>query len=307
MPANTVRPRSAGRRALRIAVRIVGAALLLVTVAGATLYGLSERRLRARFEVPEHAFPVPADSAARAEGRHHAIIGGCTDCHGRDLGGRVLIDEPVVALITTANLTGGRREPLTDRDWERAVRHGVRRDGSPLLFMPAHELSRMADRELGAIVAYVRSLPPVTRTLPASSAGPLARVLMLRGSLALVPAERIDHDGGHPAVVAPERTAAYGADLGSGWTGCHGATLAGGPIAGAPPSMPPAANLAPAGPLARWSEGDFVRALRTGHRPDGTRIRPPMPIGATSEMTDVELGALWLYLQSLTPQPTGAR
>jgi mono/diheme cytochrome c family protein len=307
MPANTPHPRAAGRRVVRISLRIVGAALLLVTVAAATLYGLSERRIRARFEVPDHALRVPTDSAARAEGRHYAITGGCTDCHGQDLGGRVLIDEPLVALITTANLTRGRREPLTDRDWERAVRHGVRRDGSPLMFMPAHELTRMADRELGAIVAYARSLPPVTRALPASTAGPLGRALMLRGSLALVPAERIDHTRAHPAVVVAERTMSYGAYLATGCAGCHGETFAGGPIAGAPPSMPPAANLTPAGRLSAWTERDFVQALRTGRRPDGTRIRPPMPIGATSEMTDVELGALWLYLQSLTPRPTGAR
>ena len=49
-----------------------------------------------------------------------------------------------------------------------------------------------------------------------------------------------------------------------GCTDCHGGNLSGGPISGAPPEFPPAANLTPSGDLAHWSDADIVRALREG-------------------------------------------
>jgi hypothetical protein len=49
-----------------------------------------------------------------------------------------------------------------------------------------------------------------------------------------------------------------------GRTNCYGGNLSGGPISGAPPEFPPAANLTPGGELAHWSDADIVRALREG-------------------------------------------
>jgi mono/diheme cytochrome c family protein len=271
------------------------------------VYGLTERRMRAHFAVPEHALAVPDDPAAVARGRRLAARDGCLDCHGAGLAGRVLVDDPAVGRIATPNLTrGGRGAALTARDWERAVRHGVRRDGRPLLFMPAHELNGMADDELAAVVAYARSLPAVAAAAPATRAGPVGRALFLAGELAFVPAERIDHARPHPARAHPEPTARYGATLAAGCTGCHGATFAGGRIPGAPPDWLPAANITPAG-LAGWTADDFARALREGRRPNGTAVRPPMPLGSTRAMTDVEVAALWAYLRTRPALPTGAR
>ena len=279
--------------------------LALVAVAG--VYALSEWRMRARVAVPAHALAVPSDAAAVARGRRLALTNGCTDCHGADLGGHVIVDAPLVGRIAGPNLTrGGPTAAFTDADWERAIRHGVRRDGRPLLFMPAHEYAHVADDEVAAVVAYARTVPVVRRRMPAVSAGPLGRLLFVIGELALVPAERVDHARPHPARVPPAPTAAYGAYLAAGCTGCHGVTYAGGRIPGAPPDWPGAANLTPAA-LGAWSEADFVRALREGRRPDGSRIRPPMPIAATRHLDVVELAALWAYLRTLPPRPTGAR
>jgi hypothetical protein len=50
-----------------------------------------------------------------------------------------------------------------------------------------------------------------------------------------------------------------------------------------------------------------VKALREGIRPGGSAINPFMPIGATKLMTDVELVAMWKYLQSLPPKEYGTR
>jgi hypothetical protein len=53
--------------------------------------------------------------------------------------------------------------------------------------------------------------------------------------------------------------------------------------------------------LASWGEADFISAMRTGQRPDGTVINPFMPWPYIGQMTDEELGALWLYLETVEP------
>jgi hypothetical protein len=68
----------------------------------------------------------------------------------------------------------------------------------------------------------------------------------------------------------------------------------------------PAANLTPTG-LGSWSEADFLRAMRTGRRPDGSGIDTSMPWPYFAQMTDVELRAIWEYLGVLSPRPTGSR
>ena len=66
-----------------------------------------------------------------------------------------------------------------------------------------------------------------------------------------------------------------------------------------PPESPPAANLTQAGNLKNWSESEFIRARRTGVRPDGSMLRPPMPWQGFAQMTDTELKALYLYLKTV--------
>ncbi len=48
---------------------------------------------------------------------------------------------------------------------------------------------------------------------------------------------------------------------------------------------------------------DFERAVRQGIRADGTVISPIMPWEQFSQLTDDEMEALWLYLQSIPPIP----
>jgi hypothetical protein len=69
------------------------------------------------------------------------------------------------------------------------------------------------------------------------------------------------------------------------------------------PDAPAAANLTPhALGLGRWSETDFLTALRTGTRPDGTAIDGrSMPWRAVGQASDEELRSLWRYLRSLPP------
>ena len=92
--------------------------------------------------------------------------------------------------------------------------------------------------------------------------------------------------------------------------GCHGATLSGGKIPGAPPDWPAAANLTPArrqrdGALSRRAR-PFIAMLRTGKRPDGSAVSPVMPFAALKELNDTDVQAIYLHLKRL-PVPTGQR
>lgn len=77
---------------------------------------------------------------------------------------------------------------------------------------------------------------------------------------------------------------------------CHGAQLSGGKDSD--PQAPPAPNLTRGGALAGRSQQDFVTALRTGKAPT-SQFSDFMPWKQLGRMTDDELTAIWLYLQSL--------
>ena len=291
----------------RWSARIIGALVMLLAVAVGGVYAASEWRFRKHFEVPAHVVAVPTDSAAVERGEHIATIRGCMACHGQGFVGHVEVDDPMLGRLAGPNLTnGGRGAALTDADWERAVRHGVRRDGAPLLIMPAFEHTGMSDEDLGSLIAYVRSLPGSPSVPPPSRAGPVLRGLFAAGMVLLLSAEQIDHAQPHPKQVVAEPTPAYGDYLSGMCKGCHGPQLSGGKIPGAPPEWKPAANLTPAG-IGTWSETDFITALRTGRRPGGSPIDPSMPWKEFGQMTDVELRALYAYLRSAPAREYGLR
>lgn len=302
MPASS-RLRTVARWIGRLAATLV--VLVLVTVGA--VYGITSRRMAAHFDVPAHALAVPTDSATIARGKHFATIKGCVECHGAAFQGNVLLDEPAIGRLAGPNLTtGGRGAELTDADWERAVRHGVRRDNTPLLFMPSNEFTTVSDEDLAAIVAYARSLPGVTTVQPPSKAGPVFRALHVAGEVELS-AEEIVHADAHPASVLAEATESYGKYMAAGCTGCHGAGFGGGKIPGAPPDWKPAANLTPAG-IGHYSEADFMRVLRTGMRPSGVPVDSTiMNWRLTGQMTDTEIIAIYKYLKTVPSKAYGTR
>lgn len=286
----------------RIALGVVSLALLLV----ALVYGVSEARLRKQYDVAGATLAVTDDPAQVERGRHLATaVSKCADCHGPDLGGKVFIEAGPMGTLIASNLTKGRGGVLprySNEQLEAAIRHGVNPENRGLLFMPSQEFQYLSDEDAAAIIAYIRSLPGVDRELPRSRVGPLGRALFVTGQLPLVPAELIDHRAAGPRTAPPAGpTREYGQYLANvgGCVGCHGPDLGGAPGHG--PDGVPAANLTPAGSIGAWTEADFVKAMRTGVRPDGRTLSDQMPWKAVALSTDDELRALWLYLRSIPP------
>jgi mono/diheme cytochrome c family protein len=289
------------RRLKRIMVVVVGLLVGIVAVLASVVYWGSESRLRKRYEVAVAPIAIGNDDATIERGRHLATtMNGCVSCHGENLAGQVFLDIPPALLVAT-NLTAsenGVGSTYTDADWIKAIRHGIRPDGTPILFMPSQNLREMSDADLGAIIAYLRTVPAVDNTLPASAMRPLGRALLVAGQFPIISAEQIDHNAAPPAAPGAGRTAEYGGHLTKValCIDCHTPNLSGGVFE---EGAPPAANLTPGGNVAGWLEADFTKTIRTGITPDGRQLNEAMPWQDYSGMTDDELGAIYRYLQTL--------
>jgi mono/diheme cytochrome c family protein len=276
----------------------------VVAVALAIIYFVVEARLDRVYDVPVEQVGVPPQVTAEGRDWPLALVSLCEECHGPDLAGQLLLDDNI-GRLAAPNLTSGRGGiggTYGDADWVRALRHGVRPSGRPLLGMPSEVWNQLDDSDLAEIIAYVKSVPPVDRELPTSDLKLMGRVMLVAGMIPpeAIPAEIIDHTAARPAAIQPGVTVEYGkymADIACAT--CHSQDMAGGLLEGE------GRNLTPAGDLARWSEDDFIHTLRTGVAPDGNDLDPElMPWKQINQLSDDQLRAIWLYLKSLPPVET---
>ncbi|MEO5580113.1 MAG: c-type cytochrome [Gemmatimonadaceae bacterium] len=289
------------KRALKWLGYIIGGCVALIVLAVGTVYAITSSRMGKTYPTAVETVAVPTDPASIARGRHLTLTTGkCQQCHGDNMAGTSMMDAAVFAKLTSANLTsgkGGIGGSYTDADFVRAIRYGVGRDGKPLIFMPAEAYYHFNDADLGAIIAYLKTLPPADIAItPMQQIGPIARIIYLIGSFPLIPAELVPRNKARPAPVAEGVTAEYGAYLAAagGCTSCHGQDLGGG---GAMEGVK-VPNLTPSGDIGKWSEAEFFTTIRTGTRPDGRILSAVMPWARMKDLTDAEMRALWMYVQS---------
>jgi mono/diheme cytochrome c family protein len=319
----------------------VGLVLLAVVIfiSGWTYFS-SRARLNRVYQIPKETVAVPNDEESIARGRHIFQYRGCEACHSAKgylnlsltdeqfsahlnlpsqdvprMEGNVYMDDPAVGKVNATNLTsgkGGVGSAYKDGDWVRSIRHGVRPDGTPLLFMPSTEFYFMSDEDLGDVIAYIKSAPPVDNELPKSSLSWTGRLLMtFVPGLTFIPAEVIPHDAARPVAPKVGMTPEYGEYLTHSCKVCHGPTMSGGKIPVFPSSWPAAPNLTwgSGSALPNWTEQDFITAMRMGKRPQGALDinSAYMPWTSFRHMTDDELRAVWVYLQALPPKDLGNR
>ncbi len=281
----------------------LGALVGLIVVALVIVYFVAGARINKTYAIEPITVPVPADPVSVERGKHLVdAIMGCKGCHGENLAGQVLLDDPVFGRFVPSNLTsgkGGIGGAYTDTDFFRAIRDGVRSNGKPLLLMPSHHYAKVDGQDMAAIIAYVKSVPPVDNELPNSTLGPLGRVLLVMGQVNdFLPVQLIDHAAPIPTAPKPGVTVEYGKYLALVCTACHGENLAG--AQPSDPISPPAPNLTQGGDPGGWSEAGFINTIRTGITPTGRKLNPDfMPWEEFRNMTDDELKAVWLYLRSV--------
>ncbi|MDO9502547.1 c-type cytochrome [Falsiroseomonas sp.] len=265
--------------------------------------------------------PQPAlaqDPALLDRGRYLVeVTGACGNCHtpmgpqgpvpGRALAGGMVFDEPpfraVASNITPDPETGIGR--WTDAQLARAIREGIRPDGSLIgPPMPMTLYRGLSDRDVAAMVAYLRTVPPVANAversvyrmpLPPSYGPPVTSV-----------APPADH---------PVARGEYLVNAVAHCMECHTPMLpngqndrsrlgAGGVEFRGPWGVSVARNLTPhESGLGSWTDAQIIRAVTEGLSANGRPLAPPMAFAAYRNMTQQELGDLIAYLRSLAPQP----
>jgi mono/diheme cytochrome c family protein len=291
----------------------VGAILGLLLLGILVLYSLGQMRLKKKYDIHRQSIVIPTDAESLVEGKRIFQYRGCEACHGKQLEGLVYLDNPAIGQVITPNLTTGRGgigAQRTDEDLIRAIKHGLRPDGTPLLFMPSTEFYYLTDDDLSKVLAYIRSVPPVANEMPLSQLSFTGFVVMnITRDITFLPAEIIPHDETPPVAPKPGVTAEYGIYLSISCHVCHGPTLSGGKIPGFPPEWPAAPNLTSGkgSRLLTWGEDGFIEILRTGKK-HGRAIHPTyMPWTSYRYMTDDELRAVYMYLMSVPSKDFGNR
>jgi len=278
-----VRSASARRPGRTGAIVLAAAAFLLAVAAAAVYYG-SEWKLRRLARVPAEVAVPPGGDAV--EGARLAAIVGCTGCHGADMAGRAsCYEEPGRYRFNCPNVVEARSR-YTDRDLVVLLRHGRKKDGALVDFMPWDMYAQLTDRDLASILAFVRTLPAVDKPVqPPTEYAWKVRFEILRGTYPYVN-DLADYDT-RPREGAIER-GRYLASIAC--PECHAPDLNGYDGDSAP-------NLLVA---KAYPPEAFARLLRTGRTIAGTEsasgLMSSVARGRFSHFTDDEIAALKSYL-----------
>ncbi|WP_234455149.1 cytochrome c family protein [Thermohalobaculum xanthum] len=278
---------------------------LLAAMLSTALLGASQTDADAETPLERGAYLVGAVAAC---GNCHSPLGpDGVPVPDQELAGRFVIKLPEFDAWAPNITPASRVASWSDAELARAIREGIRPDGSVIgPPMPIELYRGIADEDLMAIVAYLRTLPPVENEVPRSTY-----------NIPLPPSYG-------PPVVHIERPSeddpvAYGAYLAgpvAHCTECHTPMIgghfdfensmgAGGREFPGPWGVSVSANLTPAEhALARLSDAEVVDIIRTGQRPDGTRLLPPMGVAFYSEMTERDAQAIVAWLRTLPPKST---
>ncbi len=302
----------------------VGIVLVLLLIG---LFAFVQFSWDKKYDVPYPDIKATSDSAVIARGRH-LVFGPahCVTCHvpldkvkeaeeGKELplsGGWELSIPPGIfrAPNITPDIETGIGK-LTDGEIARTLRYSVNKNnGIVFPFMPFQELS---DEDLTAIVSFLRAQEPVNHKVEPSKYNFLGKVVMAFGMIKPEGPKNTP-----PKSVAIDSTIAYGSYLANSVANCNGChtkrdlntgAFIGPPFAGGF-QMPPddfsegysfiSPNLTPhkeTGIIAYWNESTFITRMRGGRVHKGS----PMSWGTVAKMTNLELKAIYRYLQSLDP------
>ena len=277
-------------------VRILGGLLLIALIAVAVVYVQSNRIINERHAFVPYPVNVPTDSASIAHGHRLARMR-CFGCHGDSLQGRAdFYDEPRIARIVTPNVPR-KLASISDAELAAFLRTGVRKDGTSPFVMPPPTFYHLSDADLGALIAYLRTVPPTGPELPGNSYRLIGRLGLVLGEFktAVYAFDTTQTRVGQDPAWATTRHGEYLARVIC--SECHGIRLTG--QVGADGGDTPTPSLS--GALA-YSLEEFTNLLRTG-----TPREPGKQLGLMGEtarrsltwLTNEEIAAIYEYLKAL--------
>lgn len=280
-------------------------------------------------EAPDIKVDMSADKVARGEYLANRVCV-CMDCHStRDwsrfsgpltegtLGkGGECFDEKLgfPGVYFSRNITPAALKDWTDGEIYRAITSGVSKDGRALFpVMPYAYYGKMASDDIYCIIAYLRSLPPIENTPPASHSN-----FPMNFIVNTIPRKA------EPQAIPPKTDAvAYGhyVATSAGCVECHSpvdkgqiiqelAFSGGREFAFPNGNVLRSTNISPEleTGIGAWSEDQFVQLfrLRSDSAAEHQMVKPDdfntiMPWTMYGKMNEEDLRAIYVYLRSVKP------
>ena len=109
------------KKALNWIAVIGGGLIVALMVGGLGLMMAGNARINRTYAIEAEQVNIPTDQEALARGAH-LVNALCTDCHGSDLGGQVMFEDPMLGTIYATNITGA--DSHSEADLVIAIRLG---------------------------------------------------------------------------------------------------------------------------------------------------------------------------------------
>jgi mono/diheme cytochrome c family protein len=273
---------------MRWVVRGIAGLVVLLLVAVAAIWLLSERALNAKVAGRPSHLATPS-AVQLADGDRMLRTLGCANCHAEGLQGKKFIDIPGVATIHTPNLTMVAAK-ASDAQLDRAIRQGIGHDGTALHIMPSQEYQFLTDEETAALIAAIRRVPRGGQEQPANQLSLKGRLGVLMGKFQNAPT-LVAAYAKQPLPDLGPQTAAGRHLVQTSCSECHGADLKGREIEPGTVS----ADLAIAG---AYDLPQFRTLLKTGVAPGNKQLGLMGDVARKdfSHLRDDEIAAIHAYL-----------
>jgi mono/diheme cytochrome c family protein len=239
----------------------------------------------------------------------------CGNCHtpkgppavvaGKDFSGGLSWDEPPFK-VTAPNITQDRETGIgkwSDADIKKVLRTGQRPDGIQIaMVMPTDFYEIITERDMDAIVAYLRTIKPVKNTVPP----PIYKMQQVHHAFPggekpyteAMFADNVKH-GFYLATIGHcmechtpmgPRGREFATKLGTGgfefpgpWGTSVSRNITSSKTAG----------------IGGWTDAEIKTAITQGKHKDGTPLKPPMGYGYYAKMTDKDLNDIVAYLRTV--------
>jgi mono/diheme cytochrome c family protein len=244
----------------------------------------------------------------------------CQNCHTpkgergtpifeKDLSGGLEFDEPPFK-VTAPNITQDKGTGIgdwTDAQIRTALRTGKRPNGVQLAeVMPTSFYGIVTERDMDAIVAYLKTVKPVSNKVP----DPIYKIalphhLFPGGEKPFTEADMADKvkKGFYLVTIGHcmECHTPFGPQGGPDFAGSLGK---GGREFPGPWGVSHSRNITSHKEkgIGAWTDDEIKRAITKGMRKDGSPLKPPMGFGFYANMTDADLDAVLAYLRTVPPK-----
>jgi mono/diheme cytochrome c family protein len=242
----------------------------------------------------------------------------CGNCHspkgppqaiaGKDFSGGLSWDEPPFK-VTAPNITQDKDTGIgnfTDAQIKTVLRKGVKPDGVPVaMVMPSGFYEIMTESDLNAVVAYLKTLKPVSNKvpdpiykmpqghpIPPGADKPYTEAMLTDKVKKGFYLATISHcmechtPFGERGRDFTNRFGAGGAEFPGPWGVVHSRNITSSKTKG----------------LGDWTDAEIKRAITQGIRKDGTILAGPMGFRLYAKMTEADLDAVVAWLRTVPPK-----